>query len=102
MNLSVDTSSGEIMGLCRELGVLYIDTVVEPWPGASTSTTTTNAARTNYALRRRPRRAARNPGGTTAVSCCGANPGMVSWFVKQALVDLAADIGVTTGPRRRP
>jgi homospermidine synthase len=27
------------------------------------------------------------------VSCCGANPGMVSWFVKQALVNLAADLG---------
>ena len=34
-----------------------------------------------------------DPGGTTAVSCCGANPGMVSWFVKQALVNLAADLG---------
>ena len=27
----------------------------------------------------------------TAVSCCGANPGMVSWFVKQALVNIAKD-----------
>ena len=36
-----------------------------------------------------------NPGGTTAVSCCGANPGMVSWFVKRALVNLAADLGDT-------
>ena len=30
---------------------------------------------------------------TTAVSCCGANPGMVSWFVKQALINLAEDLG---------
>ena len=37
-----------------------------------------------------------NPGGTTAVSCCGANPGMVSWFVKQALLDLQKDIRGTT------
>ena len=29
--------------------------------------------------------------GPTAVSCCGANPGMVSWFVKQALIDIAQD-----------
>src|SRR5205823_2098944 len=28
-----------------------------------------------------------------AVSCCGANPGMVSWLVKQALVNLAQDLG---------
>ena len=33
VNLSVDTSSVDIMRLCRELDVLYIDTVVEPWPG---------------------------------------------------------------------
>src|SRR5262249_27275324 len=50
----------------------------------------------NYALRESLlalRR--RRPGGITAVSCCGANPGMVSWMVKQALVDLARDVGVT-------
>lgn len=29
---------------------------------------------------------------TTAISCCGANPGMVSWFVKKALMDLAYNI----------
>ena len=32
--------------------------------------------------------------GPTAVSCCGANPGMVSWFVKQALLNLARDMNV--------
>ncbi|MGO4839928.1 saccharopine dehydrogenase C-terminal domain-containing protein, partial [Rhizobiaceae sp. 2RAB30] len=36
----------------------------------------------------------KNPGGTTAVSCSGANPGMVSWLVKQALVNLAGDLGL--------
>ena len=36
--------------------------------------------------------AAARPGGTTAVSCCGANPGMVSWFVKQALLNIAGDL----------
>ena len=33
VNLSVDTSSLAIMEHCREIGALYIDTVVEPWPG---------------------------------------------------------------------
>ena len=37
----------------------------------------------------------RRPGGVTAVNCCGANPGMVSWFVKQALLDVARDTGVS-------
>lgn len=93
VNLSVDTSSLDIMKLCRELGVLYIDTVVEPWAGFYFETPD-NAARTNYALRQAVRdEKARNPGGPTAVSCCGANPGMVSWFVKEALLTLARDIG---------
>ena len=72
--------------ICREIGALYIDTVVEPWPGFYFDKSRGNASRSNYALRETvlaERRA--NPGGTTAVSCCGANPGMVSWFVKQAL-----------------
>ncbi len=94
VNLSVDTSSLDIMRYCREIGALYIDTVVEPWAGFYFDKSLGNEARTNYALRETvidERR--RNPGGTTAISCCGANPGMVSWFVKQALLNLAADLG---------
>ena len=98
VNLSVDTGSLDLIRLCRKLGVLYIDTVVEPWLGFYFDAGADNAARTNYALRetvRAERR--RKPGGTTAVSCCGANPGMVSWFVKKALVDLSTDLGLDFG-----
>ena len=95
VNLSVDTGSLDLMRLTRELGVLYIDTVTEPWLGFYFDEEADNASRTNYALRETVRREKRdNPGGTTAVSCCGANPGMVSWFVKKALVDLAAGMGL--------
>jgi len=95
VNLSVDTSSLDIMRLCRELGVPYIDTVVEPWPGFYFDRAAGAEARTNNALRNTVREEkARNPGGTTAVSCCGANPGMVSWFVKQALIDVANGLGL--------
>ena len=99
VNLSVDTSSLDIMRLCRELGVLYIDTVVEPWPGFYYDAGRDNATRTNYALRATGMEERRRaPGGTTAVSCCGANPGMVSWFVKEALVRLAGDLGHEASP----
>ncbi len=103
VNLSVDTSSLDIMRRARELGALYVDTVVEPWPGFYFSKSVDNEARTNYALRETVLEERRkNPGGPTAVSCCGANPGMVSWFVKQALLNLAADIGKTAAdPRTR-
>jgi homospermidine synthase len=95
VNVSVDTSSVDIMALCREVGALYIDTVIEPWAGFYWDTSAGPDARSNYALRESllaERR--RNPGGPTAVSCCGANPGMVSWFVKQALLNLAADLNM--------
>ncbi|MFD2236212.1 homospermidine synthase [Aureimonas populi] len=96
VNLSVDTGSVDLMRLCRELGVLYIDTVIEPWLGFYFDDTMSNADRTNYALRETLRKEKRaRPGGTTAVSTCGANPGMVSWFVKQALVDICRDTGMT-------
>jgi homospermidine synthase len=94
INLSVDTSSVDIMLLCRDLGVLYLDTVIEPWPGFYYDAVPDNATRTNHALRQIVlAEQRRSPGGTTAVSCCGANPGMVSWFVKAALLDLARDLG---------
>jgi homospermidine synthase len=77
------------MELCRELGALYIDTVVEPWLGFYFDKSKgPGRAHQLRAARDGARGAKRkNPGGTTAVSCCGANPGMVSWFVKQALLN---------------
>ena len=65
VNLSVDTSSLDIMRFCREIGALYIDTVVEPWPGFYFDKSLGNEARTNYALRetvhgRAPRQSGRN------------------------------------------
>jgi homospermidine synthase len=103
VNLSVDTSSVDILRLARERGALYIDTVVEPWPGLYDDPDLPMAQRTNHALRETllaERRA--RPGGRTAVSACGANPGMVSWFVKQALLDVADAVGVGyTVPKTR-
>ena len=94
VNLSVDTGSTDIMELCNELGALYIDTVNEPWLGFYFDETKGPGERSNYALREMTLAAkrARPPGSTTAVSCCGANPGMVSFFVKQALLNVAADL----------
>ncbi len=94
VNLSVDTGSTDIMELCNELGALYIDTVNEPWLGFYFDSTKGPEARSNYALREVTLAAkkARPAGSTTAVSCCGANPGMVSFFVKQALLNVAADL----------
>ncbi len=95
INLSVDTSSHDIMEFVRSLDALYIDTVAEPWLGFYFDKSKGPGERSNYALREAIldlRR--RSPGGATAISCCGANPGMVSWFVKQALLNLKNDMDV--------
>ncbi|MBN8920933.1 MAG: homospermidine synthase, partial [Rhizobiales bacterium] len=103
VNLSVDTSSVAIMELCRSLGVLYIDTVNEPWLGFYFDKNRGPAERSNYALRGMTLDARRrNPGGTTAVSTCGANPGMVSFLVKQATLNLARDLNLNVpAPKTR-
>src|SRR5688572_6425871 len=33
VNLSVDVSSVDVQKLAQSVGALYIDTVIEPWPG---------------------------------------------------------------------
>ena len=102
VNLSVDVDSIEVMTLCQQLGVQYIDTVVEPWPGFYFGSPLPNAERTNYPLREKVRALGKTyPGGPTAVSCCGANPGMVSWLLKEALLRLASDTGVNADPKTR-
>lgn len=103
VNLSVDVCSLDVMKLCRELDSFYIDTVVEPWAGFYFDDSKSAAARSNYALRETILEEKKNsPDGITAISCCGANPGMVSWFVKQALVNLATDLQIPfTIPKTR-
>jgi len=99
VNLSVDVSSVALIGLCRELGALYIDTCIEPWAGGYTDAGTPLSQRTNYALREEVR--AIRGEGPTAVVAHGANPGMVSHLFKRALVHLAADMGHTVAPSTR-
>lgn len=92
LNLSVDVLSLDLIRLCAEQGALYLDTSIEPWAGGYTDLGRSLSQRSNYALReavlafRRER-----PRGPTALVTQGANPGLVSSFVKQALRHLAAD-----------
>ena len=100
LNLSVDVSSVALLALARERGAIYLDTCIEPWAGGFLDAALAPAQRTNYALREAAL-ALRSPGrsGPTAVLTHGANPGLVSHFVKQALLDIAAATGA---PRRPP
>lgn len=98
VNLSVDVSSVALIELAHEKGALYIDTCIEPWPGGYTDPSLSPSLRSNYALRESALALrARLKRGPTAVITHGANPGLVSHFVKQALLDIAADTGVDAG-----
>ena len=95
LNVSVDVSSVALITLCQEKGALYLDTCIEPWPGGYTDPSLTPSARSNYALRESALTLrSRFADGPTAVLTHGANPGLVSHFVKQALIDLARDAGI--------
>src|SRR5262249_15278382 len=93
LNVSVDVSSVALIELCRDRGALYLDTCIEPWPGGYTDPNLPPAARSNYALRESalaltPKERGASP-GPTAIITHSANPGLVSHFVKQALLDVA-------------
>lgn len=96
LNLSMGVSSIALIRHCRERGALYLDTSIEPWPGGYTDPDLPLGQRTTYATREgalglRTGQTAAHP---TAIITHGANPGLVSHFVKQALLDLKRDLGV--------
>jgi homospermidine synthase len=94
LNLSVDVSSVALIELAHERGAFYLDTCIEPWAGGYTDPSLTPSQRSNYALRESALALApKYRGGPTAVLTHGANPGLVSHFVKEALLNIAKDTG---------
>ena len=94
LNLSVDVSSIALIRFAWERGALYLDTCIEPWLGGYVDKALQPDKRSNYAIREEAlalRRA--HSDAPTAVLTHGANPGLVSHFVKQALLNIAADMG---------
>jgi homospermidine synthase len=90
LNLSIDVSSIDLIRFCAVRGALYVDTSIEPWPGVFDNPMLELHQRTNYAIRAKiiDLAAELGPDSPTAVVDHGANPGLVSHFVKRALVDL--------------
>ncbi|MDR6536552.1 saccharopine dehydrogenase NADP-binding domain-containing protein [Variovorax soli] len=97
LNLSVNVSSLALIRLCRERGAFYLDTCNEPWPGRYDDPALPLSRRSNYSLREEVlafRLDKRN--GPTAIITQGANPGLASSLVKQALLNMAADLQLET------
>lgn len=97
VNLSVDVSSVSLIKFCQDRGTLYLDTCIEPWTGGYVDPTLTFTQRSNFGLRETAlalRKAESHE--TTAVIAHGANPGIISHFLKHALLQVAKDTGLNT------
>jgi len=93
LNLSVDVSSAVLIEYCLKRGVLYLDTCIEPWHGMYTDGSLSLAKRSNYALREGVLDLKKKyPKGPTVIPTHGANPGLISHWVKQGMVNIARDL----------
>lgn len=94
VNVSVGVQSLSVILYCQKKGVLYIDTCKEEELDYYYASDIPLSKKGNYWIRERIFASVKKHNyKTTAVSTCGANPGMVSWLLKQALVNIAKDTG---------
>ena len=99
LNLSVDISSADLIKYCQQNNILYLDTCIEPWAGGYVDKSLPASSRSNYAMREAVLSLREvNATKPTAVVTHGANPGLVSHFVKQALLNIAHDNGLNLTP----
>ena len=97
VNVTVGVDSVALADWCQEAGVAYVDSSIEPWDDVSWDPAQPAGARTEYVYHQIARRHAATrwaEDGPSAVFCHGANPGLVSHFVKAALLDLADALGI--------
>ncbi|KTD60446.1 homospermidine synthase [Legionella santicrucis] len=89
IDVSIGISSAAMIQLCNEKQALYINASIEEW-GESLFEKNIPEERTNYWLRETILKLKKTV-KKTAVLTHGANPGLVSHFVKQALLNMAKD-----------
>src|SRR5690606_22692428 len=83
INLSVNVSSLALIQYCWRNEILYLDTCTEPWPGRYDGDDLSVSQRSNYAFREEVLSFRLDKhSGPTAVITQGANPGLVSSFLK--------------------
>lgn len=90
VDVSYNISSTALIELCNLKGALYINTSTEPWYEEWHVEKPTPALHTNYFLREQVLQL-KGKTKKTAVVTHGANPGLISHFVKQALLNIAKD-----------
>jgi homospermidine synthase len=93
LNLSVEVATVDLIDWCQARGVLYLDTCVEPWAGGYDPGLHPIVETSNYWLRKQALRR-KGKGRPTCVIAHGANPGLVTHFVKHALRQMAVERGL--------
>lgn len=89
IDVSLGISSFALIKLCHQKNALYINASIEEW-GDSLFEKNTPEHRTNYCLREKIL-GLKSIITKTTIIAHGANPGLVSHFVKQALLNIAKD-----------
>ncbi|HET6452479.1 MAG TPA: saccharopine dehydrogenase C-terminal domain-containing protein [Spirochaetia bacterium] len=90
VDLAWNIDAGQILQWCHDHGVLYVNTSTEVWdPYLPDGTPPTQRTLYWRQMRLRERFSRWTEPGPTAVLEHGANPGLISHFTKQALLDIA-------------
>lgn len=96
IDVSIGISSSSLIKLCNQHHSLYINASIEEW-GDSIFEKNIPETWTNYWLREKIL-SLKDIVKKTTVITHGANPGLVSHFVKQALLDIAKDNSLQISP----
>jgi homospermidine synthase len=90
IDVSLNIDGIAIMTWCLDHEVQYINTSIERWKDEPDETIHTMAERTLYHTHQATRKAlGHSEGKATCIATHGANPGLVTHFVKAALIDIA-------------
>ncbi|MFA6097404.1 MAG: saccharopine dehydrogenase NADP-binding domain-containing protein [Candidatus Paceibacterota bacterium] len=93
IDLAWNIGANDIIGWCHDHNVLYINTSVEIWDPVAGMFTKSPFEKSLYWRQMKLRDLSKDwKDATTAVIEHGANPGLISHFVKQGLLDIAARV----------
>lgn len=90
IDLTWDIETCDIIQWCHDHNVLYVNTSVEVWDSRANLTLQSPYEKSLYLLQMKLKELSKDwQDASTAVVDHGANPGLISHFVKQGLVDIA-------------
>lgn len=103
INVSSHVSTIDLVVLCQEKRILYVDTALEGWVHDDMPDNSKNMSECCQFVRREQLKNMKNNQGkkATALIAHGANPGLISSLLKEALLKIAKDTGLEVKPSTR-